>query len=247
MRISALIIALPLAIAPLAACSVGGSGSDSTPGLPASGTGTTRTFAATDFTAVELRGSDDVDVRVGAAFSVRAEGPAAALDKVKIERDGDTLKVGRIGRKGYNWSDAGKVTVHVTMPRIAEASLAGSGNLTVDRVAGEAFEGELAGSGNLSIGTIAVQKAKFEIAGSGNAKVAGTARQFEASIAGSGNVDAAALKAESAEVSIAGSGSVKADVTGPAKVELMGSGDVDLGKGAKCTTSKMGSGDVTCG
>lgn len=248
MRLFALIIALPLAITPLAACSIEGSGSDSTPGLPASGTGTTRTFAAADFTAVELRGSDDVDVRIGAAFSVRAEGPAAELDKLKIERDGDTLKVGRIGRKGYNWSDGkSKVTVHVTMPRIAEASLAGSGNLTVDRVEGQDFEGELAGSGNLTIGTIAVQKAKFEVAGSGNAKVAGTAKQFEASIAGSGNVDAAGLKAEGAEVSIAGSGSVHADVTGPAEVDLMGSGDVDLGKGAKCTTSKMGSGDVTCG
>lgn len=248
MRI-ALIIALPLTITPLAACSIEGSGSDSAPGLPASGAGTTRTFAAADFTAVELRGSDDVDVRIGAAFSVRADGPAAELDKLKIERDGDTLKVGRIGRKGFNWSDdsKGKVIVHVTMPRIAEASLAGSGNLTVDRVAGQEFEGELAGSGNLSIGTIAVQKAKLEIAGSGNAKVAGTAKQFEASIAGSGDIDAAALKAEGAEVSIAGSGSVHADVTGPAKIDLMGSGDVDLGKGAKCTTSKMGSGDVTCG
>ena len=249
MRTLALIIALPLAAAPLAACSIGGSEKDSTPGLAASGSGTTRTFAAKDFTDVELRGSDDVDVRVGTAFSVRAEGPAAELDKLKIERDGDTLKVGRIGHKGFNWNDdsKGKVTVYVTMPRIAEANLAGSGNLTVDRVEGQEFTGDLAGSGNLTVGTVAVQTAKFEIAGSGNAKVAGTAKQFEANIAGSGDIDAAGLKAEGAEVSIAGSGNIEADVTGPAKVNVMGSGDVDLGKGARCTTSKMGSGDVTCG
>ena len=249
MRTLALIIALPLAIAPLAACSIDGSDSDSTPGLPGSGSGTTRTFAATDFTAVELRGSDDVDVRVGTAFSVRAEGPAAELDKLKIERDGDTLKIGRIGRKGFNWSDdsKGKVTVYVTMPRIAEASVAGSGNLGVDRVEGQAFEGELAGSGNLTIATLAVQQAKFDIAGSGNTKVSGTTGRFEANIAGSGDIDGAGLKASSAEVSIAGSGNVKAEVAGQAKVNVMGSGDVDLGRNAKCATSKMGSGAVTCG
>ncbi|MEN2786409.1 head GIN domain-containing protein [Sphingomonas qilianensis] len=236
-----------LIMASLSACSVSSDG-DSTPGLAASGSGNTRSFAATDFSAIELRGSDDVDVRVGSGFSVRAEGPSEELDKLKIERDGTTLKIGRRSANGISWGGSKRnVTVYVTMPRIAKASLAGSGNLTIDRAEGQEFSGELAGSGNLSIAALSVQSAKFEIAGSGNTKAAGTAKQLSVELAGSGDVDAAALKAEGAEVSIAGSGSVRAEVNGPAQINILGSGDVDLGKGAECTTSKMGSGEVRCG
>lgn len=144
MRIIALLVALPLMTTPLAACSIG-SDSDSQPGLPAQGSGTTRTFAVTDFTAVDLRGADDVDVRVGTGFSVRAEGPAAQLDKLKIERDGDTLKIGRIDSHGISWGNRGKndVKVYVTMPRITRGRLSGSGNLTIDRVEGQEFNGDL--------------------------------------------------------------------------------------------------------
>lgn len=246
MRIVAFIAALPLLAAPLAACSFG-SDSDSKPGLPASGSGTTRTFAAADFTAVDLRGSDDVDVRVGTGFSVRAEGPATELDKLKIERDGDTLKVGRINTHGISWGSRNNVTVYVTMPRIAKGSLAGSGNLTIDRVEGQDFSGELAGSGNLAVAALGVQSAKFDIAGSGDTKLAGTAKQITIEIAGSGDVEASGLKADGADVSIAGSGSVRAEVNGAAKINILGSGDVDLGKGAKCSVTKMGSGEVRCG
>lgn len=244
MRLVALIAALPLA-----ACSFHGDSSDSKPGVAASGTGTSRTYQIADFTGVELRGSDDVDIRVGTGFSVRAEGPSEELDKLKIDKDGDTLRVGRIDGNNFHWGNGDRkgVKIFVTMPRIAAASIAGSGDMAIDRAEGQSFKGSSAGSGSLDIATLNVQSGDFSMAGSGDMKLAGTAKHLSVDIAGSGDIDAAGLKAEGAKVSIAGSGGVRADVTGPADVSVMGSGDVDLGKGAKCTTSKMGSGDVTCG
>lgn len=244
MRLVALIAALPLA-----ACSSHSDGRDSKPGLAGSGTGTTRTFSVADFTGVDLRSSDDVDIRVGTGFSVRAEGPSEELDRLKIEKVGDTLRVGRIDGNSFHWGGGNHkgVKVYVTMPRIAEASIAGSGDMAVDRVDGQSFAGDSAGSGNLDVGALSVQSGKFSIAGSGDIKLRGSATKLSVDIAGSGDVDAAGLTAEGADVSIAGSGSVRAAVKGPATVSVMGSGDVDLGPGAKCTTSKMGSGEVHCG
>jgi hypothetical protein len=244
MRLVALIAALPLA-----ACSFHSGGSDSKPGVAGSGTGTTRSFAIADFTGVELRGSDDVDVRVGTGFSVRAEGPSEELDKLKIEKVGGTLRVGRIDGNSFHWGggDHDKVKVYVTMPRIAEASIAGSGDMTVDRAEGQSFTGDSAGSGDLDVAAINVETGKFSIAGSGDMTLKGSAKKLTIDIAGSGGVDAPGLTAQGADVSIAGSGSVRADVKGSAAVSVMGSGDVDLGPGAKCATSKMGSGDVKCG
>ena len=231
MRLIALIAALPLTAIPLAACSFTSGGNDSKPGVTGSGSGTTRSYSVANFTGVELRGSDDVDVRVGTGFSVRAEGPSEELDRLKIEKIGDTLRVGRINGDGFNWGGGSHkgVKVFVTMPRIAEASIAGSGNLAVDRVEGQSFSGSSAGSGNLEVAAVNVEAGKFSIAGSGDMKLKGNARKLTINVTGSGDVDAPGLTAQGAEVSV------------------VGSGDVDLGPGARCATSKMGSGEVKCG
>lgn len=233
------------ALLPLAACSVSGHDS-SDAGVPGSGTGTSRSYAVSGFTGVSSHGSDDVDVRVGTGFSVRAEGPAAELAKLRIVRDGDTLSVGRQSM-GISWGEHDKVTVFVTMPRIVAAETAGSGDLKIDRVDGERFDGSIAGSGGLDVAALSARTVKLSIAGSGDISAKGSVGALSVAVAGSGSLDAPGLKASSADIAVQGSGDVAADVTGAATVSVMGSGDVALGKGAKCTTTKMGSGTVTCG
>lgn len=231
-------------LAALAACSFGGG--EEGDGVAPQGSGTTRSYDVRDFTGVKLAGVDDVDVRVGPAFSVRAEGPAEVLDRLRIERDGNMLSVGR--KRGVSFGRSqGSAKIFVTMPRIADASLAGTGDLTVDRVEGEAFNGSLAGTGSLSVRGLAVRRVAFDLAGSGNLTAAGRTDRLEVNLAGSGDIDARALTAGQGSVSLAGSGDVSAVVNGPATINLMGSGDVDLGSGARCTVRKMGSGSVRCG
>ncbi|MCP3734156.1 DUF2807 domain-containing protein [Sphingomonas sp. RP10(2022)] len=232
-----------LGAASLAACSIG---HDDGPGVAPTGSGPTRSYAVDGFSKIDLGGGDDVDVRAGTAFSVRAEGPAEELDRLRIARDGDTLEIGR-KRQAFGWGSRGKVKVYVTLPRLTEANIAGSGTMAVDRIEGGAFEGNIAGSGDLNIAALGVDEAKVSIAGSGNVRAGGAVKRLEVNVAGSGSLDAAGLRAERAEVSVAGSGDVRAAVTGEAKVELMGSGDVDLGAEARCSVSKMGSGSVRCG
>jgi Putative auto-transporter adhesin, head GIN domain len=219
-------IGLALLALPLAACGAWGNDERGGDAAAASGSGGARAFQVADFDEVALRGHDDVIVRVGPAFSVRAEGPSEELDKLEIRKDGSTLKIGRVGQKnGFNWGgDSSKgVRVTVTMPAIRGAASAGSGDMTIDRVSGDEFEVSLAGSGDMTLGQIATRSAEFSLAGSGSIAAKGQVGKLEVSIAGSGDIDAPELRA------------------------IMGSGDVDLGSGAKCETSKMGSGSIRCG
>ena len=236
------------ALLPLAACGAMAQG-DSGEGAAASGSGTTRSFAVGDFSKVELRGADDVVVTVGPAFAVRAEGPSKELEKLRITRDGGTLRIGRENSMNFNWggSDNESVKVYVSMPRMEAASVAGSGDMTVDRVAGGDFAAAVAGSGDLSIGALQAASAKLAIAGSGGILAKGAAQSLDMSIAGSGDIDAGGLKASRAKVSIAGSGNAVADIAGPAEVSIMGSGSAQLGAGAKCTIDKKGAGEARCG
>jgi hypothetical protein len=213
---------------------------------PDSGPKSSRTFAVDRFSAVDVAGPDDVDVRVGSGFSIRAEGPQKILDRLEIMKEGDSLKIRRKDGGGFHWGSDHGAKIHVTMPRITAASTTGSGDLMVDQVKGDTFAANANGSGDLTIGTLNVQSATLSVTGSGGLKVAGTAKSGKFSVAGSGDIDAPQFRTSGASVSVTGSGSISAAVAGAASVNSVGSGDVTLTGGATCTTSKAGSGDVNC-
>lgn len=238
-----LALAITAAVLPLTACNFANGMSGDV--VQPSGSGGTRSFQVADFTGVSLRGADDVEVRSGTTFAVTAEGDSALLDRLEIRKDGDTLQ---IGRKDGDWKWGGDkgAKITVTLPKLLSASVAGSGDMTVERAQGD-FDGSIAGSGNLSIAQLTGGKTGLSIAGSGDLHIAaGQASAISASIAGSGDIDAPALKATHGEMSIAGSGNIRAQVTGEADISIVGSGSVELTGGAKCSVNKMGSGDARC-
>lgn len=239
MRLLSVLALLPFATA----CNAGWDNSGTKVG--ATGSGSSRSFAASGFTGVALKGSDDIDVRAGSSFSVVAEGDPKALDQLDIRLDGKTLKVSRKSRSGWLGGDDRGVKIHVVMPKLTNATVAGSGTMRVERAEG-AFDGAVAGSGDLDIAALSANKASLSIAGSGNITVAGRAESLDVSVAGSGDMRGENLTAGTADISIAGSGNVRANVPGAASIAIMGSGDVELRGGAKCEVSKMGSGEAKC-
>ncbi|WP_431469261.1 head GIN domain-containing protein [Sphingosinithalassobacter sp. LHW66-3] len=239
MRALAAIILLPLA-----AC--GGPGAErEAPAVSNGGTAEVRNFDASNFTGVELRGSDDVDVAIGERFAVRAEGDARALDRLEIEVVDGMLRISRRSSNG-NWFSDDDAHVYVTMPRITAASVSGSGNMRVARAEGD-FRGAVSGSGDLDLAELATERAELSVSGSGDLSAAGRTRALDASVSGSGDIDAERLTADAAQVSIAGSGDVSANVDGDASVSIAGSGDAELGANARCSVRANGSGSARCG
>jgi len=209
-----------------------------------------RGFQVGTFDRVALGGSHDVIVTVGGAPSVRAEGDAEAIDRLEIEVRNGELRIG--SKKDGDWSfgfshDRPRVTIHVTAPALAAASIGGSGDMRIDKVEGQSFAGSIAGSGDMDVAALRVGHADFSIAGSGGITTKGAAQTSNISIAGSGDIDAGGLESKTATISVMGSGDVHANATGTADVSVMGSGDVTVSGPAKCTIHKMGSGDVHCG
>ena len=210
----------------------------------------TQNFNVGGFDGVALAGSHDVVVTVGGAPSVRAEGDSEIIEKLDIQVEDGTLRIGT--KKGVQWSagfmrNRASVTVYVTMPKISSAAVAGSGDMKVDKVEGGKFEGSIAGSGDLAIASLRVEDADFSVAGSGDILASGAAGKTKISIAGSGGVNLAGVQSREANVSIVGSGDVQAHASQTADVSIMGSGNVNIAGGAKCSVSKRGSGDVSCG
>ena len=213
------------------------------------GPATTRNFSVPGFERLEVGGAYEVTVTTGSAPSVRASGGEQAIERMVVEVKNGTLKIYTKKRSGMNfgWSDGPAVQLAVTVPRLSSAEIAGSGSISVDKVAGDSFNAGVAGSGELRLGRVDVKRLKAGIAGSGDINAGrGRASAVEYEIAGSGGIDGGGLVADTASVSIAGSGEVAANATGTAQIDIAGSGDVRMSGGAKCTVSKAGSGDVIC-
>jgi hypothetical protein len=231
----------------LAACNMS---ADAQHGESGKGGGKTsqRSYQVGSFDRVSLAGSTNVVVSVGAAPSVRAEGDSELLERLEVKVENGELIIGT--RKG-KWSmgfnhDRAAVTVYVTAPALAAASISGSGDMKIDKVEGGKFTASIGGSGDLDIASLRVGAAAFSIAGSGGIRGAGTAETATISVAGSGDVRLEGLEARRASVSVVGSGDVRAKAMETAEISVTGSGDVELAGTAKCTVNKVGSGDVRC-
>jgi hypothetical protein len=204
-----------------------------------------RSFQVGAFQAVSLEGAHDVVVTVGGEPSVRAEGDADALERLEVHVEGDTLHIG--SRRG-SWSIGrrGRVIVYVTAPALRAASLAGAGDLRIDRVQAETFRLRLAGAGDVEIGQLQARRAEFAIAGNGDIRAAGAADRVEIDIAGAGDVTLDGLQARQASVSVAGSGDISLRASESVDGSIMGSGNLMVRGSARCSVTKLGSGDIRC-
>ena len=207
-----------------------------------------RSYQAGAFDSISAAGPHNVVVAVGGGWSVRAEGPAEVLDKMEVVVEGRDLQIRprREFRNNYRWDDRRRATFHVTAPRLRAATVAGSGDMRIDRVDGDRFSGAIAGSGNLEVASLRVSRASLSIAGSGDLSARGSAARSDLSIAGSGNLKLGQLASRTASVSIAGSGNADLNAGETVSVSIIGSGDVAVAGPARCSVTRIGSGSVRC-
>lgn len=207
-----------------------------------------RNFPVGGFDGISVSGSEDVTVTTGKTASVHVIGSESDIDRMEIEVRGGVLHIGPKSKWNWSWNwKSGPVQVKVTVPMINMVSMAGSGDIVIDRIVTPSFTAEIAGSGSINAVAVKSQQAHFSIAGSGTITAAGSCDGARTRIAGSGDIHIDRLACATLDASIAGSGDTAAQVSKTAKVSIMGSGDVRIAGGAVCTVSKMGSGNAYCG
>ncbi len=208
---------------------------------------TEMTYDLADFTEISTAGSQDVIITLGDEFSVRSEGSPQALALLEVEVENGRLSISP--DDDFNWNrglQLQSATFHVTLPNLSFIALAGSGDVSVDRIVGESFSTTIARSGTLTIGSMEVDEVDLSIVGSGDIIASGTARETRIAIGGSGEIMAPGLRSEEALVRIGGSGDVALGVSEDASISIAGSGDVDITGTDNCSLTRVGSGEVRC-
>lgn len=199
--------------------------SSSTATTQGSGVPVMQTREVAAFTSVELAGSNNVVVHVGAPQSVVVRADDNLVDRVTTEVQSGTLV---IASTPGSFSTTIPMSVEVTVPTLDALTLAGSGNIVVEDIDAESLQVSLPGSGTLT----------------GN----GTATRVGVTVSGSGVVQFTRLAAEDVEAAVSGSGSIFVTATRSLDASVSGSGAiVYAGNPQDVTRSVTGSGAITGG
>lgn len=209
------------------------------------------TRSLTDFSAIEVSGSIDVEVTQADSFEVVVTSTSDSTEGLITEVSGNNPRTLSIEEEGYGGSSA-DFSVTVTLPLLEslevfgsasadlgdftadeiQFSVAGSGIVRAENIEASRAGLNVAGSGDILLASLIVDDAEINIAGSGEVAVEDVAAEFsEVNIAGSGDLQLAGSIANLA-VTIAGSG----DLSGPdLRVEniegmVIGGGDVSIGE-----------------
>lgn len=193
-------------------------------------------------TEIVLAGPDTIVVSEGETFGITVSGDAEAVEALRFSLEDDGLSVGRENKLR---DIKGRATVQVTMPKLEELVLAGSGEIRAARLSDDA-EVVVAGSGSVAIDRVDARKLSLTIAGSGDFSGSGKVDSLDLTIAGSGEAAMPGLMVGNADISVAGSGDAEFASDGKIDASIMGSGSIVVNGNADCTVSAMGSGKLKC-
>lgn len=198
---------------------------------------------------VKLSGPYRVEITVGGAPGLVAEGDADAMAQLDVQVQGDRLDI--LHRDpAWTWTKPGiPATIRLTVPALSEAVLAGDGSIAVDKVARETFGASLSGNGSIDIGSIETDMASFDVGGAeqtGRITARGHTRAIVLTVEGAGRIEAGDVTSTDANVSLLGPGSVDLTARREAVINLIGPGEVRLKGGALCHSYVEGGGKAHC-
>jgi hypothetical protein len=198
----------------------GGSSSSTAQG---SGTSATQVRHVERFSGVELAGSNNVMIHVGAAQSVVVRADDNLLDRVTTEVQGSTLV---IGNTPGSFETKSPMSVEVAVPALTTLTLSGNGNIVLDGLGADHLKVTLPGNGTLT--------------GSG------TARRLDVSVGGSGSVFFTRLVANDVHAVVTGSGSIFVTASAALSAAVSGTGSILYGGNPqRVTRSVTGTGSIT--
>ncbi|MCD0469663.1 head GIN domain-containing protein [Flavobacterium sp. JAS] len=206
----------------------------------------TETRTTSDYDAIKVSGSYDVDLVAGKEGKITIKGEENIIANIIIEVEDNTLKV--YSKKNLNLRPSIGKKIQVTIPfeKISEINLSGSGDIqSKNPIKNDKFLARLSGSGNFNL-DVDSNSLELNLSGSGNVRLKGTADNFTTKLSGSGDIDAAQLKSKNVDVNVSGSGNSSVNCNGSLTARVSGSGDIKYsGNPEKRDVKVSGSGNIS--
>ena len=194
----------------------------SSPGIQGSGIAAAQTRTVAGFSRLDLTGSNNVTVVVGAPQSVVVRADSNLISHVTTQVVGGTLVIGDTG----SFTTRAPMSVEVSVPSLTRLNLSGDGQISVTG--------------------INVPRLAVTVSGSGLLSAAGTATQLDVTLSGDGQAQLFRLPARDVHAVVTGSGLIQVNATTSLDAAVPGTGVIVYsGNPPQVTTSVTGTGAVT--
>ena len=194
----------------------------SSPGIQGSGIAAAQTRTVAGFSRLDLTGSNNVTVVVGAPQSVVVRADSNLISHVTTQVVGGTLVIGDTG----SFTRRAPMSVEVSVPSLTALNLSGAGQISVTG--------------------INVPRLAVTVSGSGLLSAAGTATQLDVTLSGDGQAQLFQLTARDVHAVVTGSGLIQVNATTSLDAAVPGTGAIVYsGNPPRVTTSVTGTGAVT--
>ncbi len=181
----------------------------------------TETYELQDFSAIEISGAYNLNVKVGSDYGVTISGHEEEMARAELNVRNGALVLGskrRIHReKDHDGHDG--LTATVTMPALDRLSVSGVVDAEISGVDAGALQVNLSGVGEVNI--------------------AGRCKRLHARVSGVGELNAKALECAEADVALSGMGEASVFARELAKAEVSGMGEINI-YGSPKTVDKRG-------
>lgn len=192
-----------------------------------------RTITESGFERIEASGAYQVRIRRGDAFRITARGSQAELDRLVVERNGQTLEIhskSSIGFRGWHSSRRNAVLVEVEMPTLRGLDLSGAARADVAGFQdSDDVKIEQSGAAWLRFDGSG-SPLNVDLSGAAHLLLTGTTPRLRGEIGGAAELNAAKLQATDVDVEATGAaraavratGSLRADASGAAHITYYG-------------------------
>ena len=216
--------------------------------IKGNGQNTTETRTTASYDEIAIVGFFDVDLVAGTEGKITLEGESNLLPLIKIEVDGNTLKI--YTDKNSSFHSSGRNSIRITVPfeTLNKISLTGSGDVSSkNTIKTSRFVVQLSGSGDMDLDLDATET-ELSLSGSGDVVLKGNTDTLTTAVSGSGDINASNCKAKNVNLSISGSGDCTVFCTDNLKARVSGSGDIQYKGDPKTKDTKVsGSGTISKG
>ncbi len=188
---------------------------------------TTQTRTVSDYDAVSLIGSMDVELVKGREGSLKIEAEENLQQHITTEVSGGRLKISV--EKGYSLEPSRNHSIKVTVPvtDLEEVSLTGSGDIVSNEmITSDNFAIKITGSGNVRL-PLKARNTSASITGSGDIDLAGSSTDFDCKVTGSGDISAFDFECENVQATVTGSGDIQVYASESLRASVPGSGDIE--------------------
>ncbi|WP_018478393.1 PspC domain-containing protein [Pontibacter roseus] len=204
-----------------------------------------QTYEFSDFNEIQVQGPYHVQIVQGNSYAVSARGNEEDLEKLRIEKSGNTLEIEHKG-KTFNLFDKERlVLIQITVPELRSLDLSGAITADVGQIKSDELNITLVGASKAFI-DVNTNRLTGDFAGATKVTLVGRADDMDLDIAGASNLDAVRLVANTVNVEAVGACTADVYATNTLRADAAGASIVRYkGKPTNVVTDVSGASKVS--